>query len=113
MRNVRLIVCPIAALLLVSAVKAHTVSWMENNDGSAPSNPMTLYYPGDVRLGGEIYVRPSSDEKCIVVVTLGTSTSTLVNAQVLPPSTANSVKILVQILRAPSNHTETATITGE
>jgi hypothetical protein len=113
MRNSRLLICPLVACLSISAVKAHDVTWLENNFGSAPSNPMALYYPGDVRDGGNIYVRPSSGEPCIVAVNLNPSTSTLVNAQVLPPSTANSVMILVQILRAPTNHTETATISGE
>ena len=101
----------LVGLLTIGIGKAHEVDWMENPYAFAPNNAMVFYYPRE--LSGKFYVDPSYDEPCTVVVNLNASTSTLVNAQVLPPSTANSVTVLVQILRAPSNHTENATITGE
>jgi hypothetical protein len=99
-------------LLSVGPIQAHIVDWWpENPLGGAPANPMVFYYPRE--LGGHFRVDPSYGEPCKVVVNVNASTSTLVNAQVLPPNPENSVTVLVQILRAPSNHLETATITGE
>lgn len=111
MRNaIRTICLLFAGLLLAGQLKAHDVVWWENPTGLVPSNPMVFYYPNE--LSGQFHVAPSSGEPCTVAVS-ASSTSTLVNAQVLPPNPANTVDILVQILRAPSNHLETATITGE
>ncbi len=111
MRNFPLIIFrALVGLLTVCAVNAHTVDWMENPTSYTPANPMVFYYPRE--LSGKFFVDPSYGEPCTVVVNI-TSVSTLVNAQPLPPTAANSVEVLVQILRAPSNHTETATITGE
>jgi hypothetical protein len=102
----------LVGLLCAGTVHAHIVDWWpENPMGGAPANPMVFYYPDD--LSGRFYVDPIYLEPCTVVVNVNASTSSLVNAQVLPPTTANSVAILVQILRAPSNHLETATISGE
>jgi len=98
-------------LLSVGRSKAHIVDWLENWYGYTPANAMVFYYPRE--LSGKFFVDPSYGEPCTVVVNVNPSTSTLVNAQVLPPNPENSVVILVQILRAPSNHTENATITGE
>jgi hypothetical protein len=99
-------------LLSVGRSKAHLVDWWpENPSGLAPANPMVFYYPNE--LSGRFYVDPSYGEPCTVYVNLNASTSSLVNAQVITTTPANSVTVVVQILRAPSNHTETATITGE
>jgi hypothetical protein len=112
MRNfARVVLFLLVGLLRVGMLRAHIVDWMENPRGDAPGNPMVFYYPGE--FSGHFYVDPSYYEPCTVVVNLNSSTSTLINAQVLPPNPANSVGVLVQILRAPSNHLETATITGE
>lgn len=107
----RIVIFLLAGLLAGGEVKAHMVDWMENPWGDTPANAMVFYYPREFT--GHFWVDRSYYEPCTVIVNLNASTSTLVNAQVLPPSPANSVEILVQILRAPSNHLETATITGE
>jgi len=101
----------LVGLLSVGTGYMHEVDWMENPTSFTPADPIVLYYPRD--LSGKIYVDPSYFEPCTVVVNMNPSTSSLVNVQVLPPSTANSVVVVVQVLRAPSNHTETATVTGE
>ena len=102
----------LAGLLSIGSVSAHVVDWWpENAWGYTPANPMVFYYPGE--LSGRFYVDPSYLEPCTVFVNLNPSTSTLVNAQALPPDPDNSVVVVVQILRAPSNHLETATVTGE
>lgn len=112
MRRFPLIVSlSLIGLLSSARVHAHTVNWLENNFGFVPSSPMVLYYPRD--LTGKIYVDPSYGEPCIVVVNMNPSPSSLVNVQVLPPGTANAVTVAVQVLRAPSNHTETVTVSGE
>jgi hypothetical protein len=111
MRKIPVIFTLLFGLLLIREGRAHVVDWMENPWGYAPANAMVFYYPRE--LTGKIYVDPSYDEPCTVVVNLNASTSTLVNAQVLPPNPENSVVVAVQILRAPSNHLETATISGE
>jgi hypothetical protein len=107
----RIVFLMFSGLFLIGGLKAHDVDWWENPYGFFPGDPMIFYYPRE--LSGHFYVDPSFYEPCWVVVNLDPSTSTLVNAQVLPPNPANSVSVLVQILRAPSNHIETATITGE
>jgi hypothetical protein len=102
----------LTGFLSVGAAKAHIVDWWpENPLGGAPANPMVFYYPNE--LSGRFYVDPSYLEPCTVYVNLNASTSSLVNAQVITATPANSVTIVVQILRSPSNHVETATITGE
>jgi hypothetical protein len=112
MRNFRFVsFFALAGLLSVGTVRAHTVEWMENPFGYAPANPMVLYYPRD--LAGTVSVVPSSGEPCTVIVNMTPSTSTLINVQALTPNPANAVFVIVQVLRAPSNHTETVTISGE
>jgi hypothetical protein len=102
----------LAGWLSVGPGQAHIVDWWpENPTGGSPASPMIFYYPRE--LSAPFFVDPSYGEPCTVVVNITPSTSTLVSAQPLPPNPANSVGVLVQILRAPSNHTETATITGE
>jgi hypothetical protein len=111
MRNVKRFFFFLLAGLVSAEACAHTLDWMENPSSLTPNNPMVFYYPRE--LSGKFYVDPSYYEPCTVVVNLNVSTSTLINAQVLPPNPANSVTVVVQILRAPSNHLENATITGE
>ena len=112
MRRIPLFVfSSLIGLLSLGGLDAHEVTWLENQSGYTPANPMVLYYPRD--LSGKIYVDPSYDEPCTVVVNMNPSPSPLVNVQVLPPSTANAVVVLVQVLRAPTNHTETVTVSGE
>jgi hypothetical protein len=107
----RFVSLQLVLFMLLGTSKAHIVDWMENPFGYAPGNAMIFYYPHEFT--GHFYVDPSYYEPCTVVVNLNPSTSTLINAQVLPANPANAVTVLVQILRAPSNHVETATITGE
>jgi len=57
-----------------------------------PANPMVLYYPRD--LSGKIYIDPSYDEPCSVVVNMNPSPSSRVNVQVLPPGTASDAPCL-------------------
>ncbi|HEY4416687.1 MAG TPA: hypothetical protein VGO57_13435 [Verrucomicrobiae bacterium] len=112
MRNpARVVFYLLVGLLSTEVLRAHTVDWLENPYSFFPSSPMVFYYPRE--FSGHFYVDPTYDEPCTVIVNLNAPTSTLINAQVLPPNPANSVDVLVQILRAPSNHLETATITGE
>jgi len=111
MQDSRIVFSLLAGMLSMGMIQAHEVDWMENPFAFFPSNPMVFYYPREI--SGRFYVDPSYDEPCTVVVNLNASTSTLVNAQVLPPNPENSVTVAVQILRAPSNHLENATITGE
>jgi len=111
MRKFSFIVLTLFAVLSVCVVQAHTVDWMENPTSFAPANPMVLYYPRD--LSGKVFVDPSYGEPCTVVVNMNPSPSSLVNVQVLPPNPERSVVVLVQVLRAPSNHNESVTISGE
>src|SRR5450755_1268841 len=92
----RIVFFLLVGLLPVGVLKAHIVDWMENPFGFSPGNAMVFYYPRE--LSGHFYVDPSYYEPCTVVVNLNPSTSTLINAQVLPLNPANSVAILVQIL---------------
>jgi hypothetical protein len=102
----------LAGLLLGGELKAHDVIWEEDYyDGSFSSIPMDFDWPSD--LFDYISVTPSANEPCIVVVNLYAQSSTLIKAQVLPPNPANEVDIMVVPLRAPSNHLETATVSGE
>ena len=108
----RIVFLMFASLFFVGELKAHDVDWWENPYGFSPGNPMIFYYPKE--LSGHFYVVPSSGEPCTVVVNIDRLTSTLIDyAKVITPMPANSVTVEVQILRAPSNHLETATITGE
>jgi len=112
MRNVvRIFFLLFAGLLLVGKLQAHDVVWWENQSGADTNNPMVFYYPQEA-YDDDVGVDPEDYEPCLVDVYLDPPTSTLVDAAVLTDLPANSVDILVLILRAPSNHLETATITG-
>jgi len=112
MRIFSLIALPLfIGMLCVSTANAHVVDWMENPLGYAPSNPMVLFYPFE--LTGKVFVDPSYKEPCTVIVNMNATTSSLVNVQVLPPNPENSVVVAIQVLRAPSNHSESVTLSGE
>lgn len=108
MRNAFLL---LGGLYLVGNLKAHNVVWWENPSGYAASNPMVFYYPNE--FADRFIVAPLLNEACTVVVNLSASSYTLVSAAVVTPNPGNRVDIRVLILRAPSNHLETATISGE
>lgn len=95
----------------LGTARAHDVVWWENPTGFAPSNPMKFYYPD--QFSGYVDVEPVLYEPCTVVVNLNPSGSSLISAVVLGPNPGVDVKIRVLILRPPSNHLETATLTGE
>jgi len=86
------------------------VIWWENIWGFFPEIPMFFYYPDD--FFDYIGVVPEDEEPCTVTVYLDPLNSTLIKATVLSPNPENSVYIEVDLLRAPSNHLETATISG-
>lgn len=112
MRNIkRSVFFLIGGLCLAGDLKAHNVIWGENPSGYAASNPMVFYYP--IEYHGNVTVAPLLGEACTVVVNLSATSSTLVSASVVTENPGNRVGIRVLILRAPSNHVETATISGE
>jgi hypothetical protein len=111
MRNLKHAVVMLLGGLCVSGqVQAHNVIWWENPSGYNPSTPMTFYYPQ--QYVDYFFAAPLLNEACTVVVNLNSINSTLVSASVIA-SPANRVAVRVLILRAPSNHLETATISGE
>lgn len=72
---------------------------------------MDFFYPEE--FFGYITVAPTQGEPCTVIVNLDPQSSTLVSAEVLSLNPANTVDILVEVLRAPTGPIETATVTGE
>lgn len=108
--NIKTGVVLAGGLVLAGHLPAHNVIWWENPVGSAPTN--TLAFTGD-EFYGYVKVVPSFREPCTVVVNLTPPSSTLISAQVLAPNPANAVSIRVVVLRAPANHFETATVSGE
>jgi hypothetical protein len=96
-------------VLLAGRLQAHDVVWWES-PFSFFTGAMDFCYPSEFY--DFVGVLPSSGEPCTVVVKLDPPTSTLVNAQVLPPNPDNEVYIGVQVMRAPTGAVETATISG-
>ena len=105
----RIIALLFAASFFGLQLRAHEVIWWMDPESAQPV--LDFYYPREFY--DYITVAPSEGEPCIVAVNLDPPSSTLVNAQVLPPNPDNSVDIRVQVLRAPTAGDETATISGE
>jgi hypothetical protein len=96
-------------LFSVPELKAHQVCWWGNGMGFLTNNPLTIYTQFPT---AEVTVAPTYNEPCTVTVYLYTNNSTLISAQVLAPNPANKVKIVVSVLRAPSNHVELVYLRG-
>jgi hypothetical protein len=110
MRNItRLVSMLFAGLLIAGELKAHEVIWWIDPTSSAPV--MDFYYPSEFY--DYITVAPSTGEPCTMVVNLDPPSSTLINAQVLPPNPDNVVDIRVLVLRPPNGSSETANHTRE
>jgi hypothetical protein len=98
-----------AFFALTSApICAHDVVWPGNPTGFTPQEPMLIQFGTDAT----IEVKPVTGEPCIVAVSLGPVASTLVKAEFSTASTALQVNIRVTPLRAATNASEFAVISG-
>ena len=98
-----------SGLLFATHLDAHVLTWWGNRSGAATNAPLSF-------IGGQfaqlVQVAPENKEPCWVQVSVDSPSSTLISATVVTANPANVVQILVQVLRSPSNHLETATVTG-
>src|SRR5690349_21714172 len=95
--------------LFASSIDAHDVIWPGNPTGFTPQEPLRI----ELGSSGTVEVKPIAGEPCIVAVNLDPVASTLVKAEVITDNPALQVNIRVTPLRAATNSTEVAIISGE
>ena len=92
-----------------TSIGAHDVVWPGNPTGFTPQEPLRLQFGTNAT----IEVKPVTGEPCIVVVNLDPVASTLVKVEFVAGNTALQVDIRVTALRAATNASEIAMISGE
>lgn len=105
LRAFLVVICALIAL----PTRAHDVVWPGNPTGFTPREPLRLQFG----TSATIEVKPVTGEPCIVAVNLDPVTSTLIKVEFITASTAHQVDLRVTALRAATNASETAFISGE
>ena len=91
------------------AVNAHDVVWPGNPSGFTPQEQLKIPFGTNA----VVEVKPVTGEACIVSVTLDPLPSTLVRVEITTDNPARQVNLVVTALRAATDASEIALITGE
>jgi len=90
-------------------ISAHDVIWPGNPTGFTPREPLRIQFGAEA----VVEVKPVTGESCIVAVNLDPVASTLVKAEIITGNPALQVNIRITVLRAATNASEMAVISGE
>src|SRR5688572_29840687 len=93
----------------VERIRAHDVVWPGNPNGFSPQEPLRIQFGSNEM----VEVKPVFGEPCFVAVSLDPVASTLVKAEIITVNPALQVDIRITALRAATNASEAAVVSGE